>query len=186
MKSVKWKKVGDKHPLRDDVVVILLQDPFQHLSLASRVCSVVLAEEFEVIPGVGAGGAILRRLLPIVDVAVVAAPPPDWLLSLEYPNRLDVHQQVQVTLLVLLLGDGYGPEDTSDLVKALLDVGLGEVGVYGGVLVVLPHGRGPRVGRGVPDDPRRVGYGYFDLSSSEELEQPLGVPLVQRGLLEYL
>ena len=94
MKSVKRKKVGDQHPLRDDVVAILLQDPLRHLSLASQVCSVVLAEEFEVIPGVGAGEAILRRLLTIVDVAVVAAPPPDRLLSLEDPNRLDVHQQV--------------------------------------------------------------------------------------------
>lgn len=137
-------------------------------------------------PRVSTGRAFLGCLLSMVDVAAVAASPLDRLTPLEDPARLDVRQQVKVPLLVLLLCDGYGLEDAGDLAEALLYRGLGEAGVHGGVLVVLPCGGGLQVGRGVTDDSRWVGCLYLGLPALQELEQPLGVLLlVQRRLLEY-
>jgi len=146
---------------------------------------VVLGMYLVVAPGVLAGGAQLRRLLPMVHIATVPALPLHHHVPLEHPALLNVLQQLPVPLLVLLLNLTDLRERLGNVVEPLLLRRLGEVRVQGPPLQLLTLGRRQQVLGSIPDLSSRVRGRDLHVAPLQVLEEHLGVLLlVTRRLQE--
>ena len=72
----------------------------------------------------------LWRLLSLVKIAAVAAPPDDFGVPLEHSTRLDVCSQVQISLFMLSLRYGDVIENSGDLIESFLSRHLGITGIH--------------------------------------------------------